>query len=49
MADVMSLTSDEYLSLLEEGIEKYTGEDQQECIEALLDFTKILDDNQDDE
>lgn len=49
MADVISMTKDQYLSLLEEGIDKYTGEDQQECIEALLDFTKILDERQDDE
>ena len=48
MADV-TMTKDQYLSLLEEGIDKYTGEDQQECIEALLEFTKILDDCQDDE
>jgi hypothetical protein len=48
MADV-TMTKDQYLSLLEEGIDKYTGEDQQECIEALLDFAKILDEVQDDE
>jgi hypothetical protein len=50
MANVATLTSDEYLNILEEVI--FNGSnirDQNECIEALFQFTNILDASQDDE
>lgn len=49
MVDVisLSLSQDEYLTLLEEGIDNSTGYKRQECIEALFEYTNILDQRQD--
>jgi hypothetical protein len=46
MADVIEISADEFLSACEEAIFSTTGEQQQNCIEALFDFTNLLDENQ---
>lgn len=43
----MTISQDEYLTLLEEGIDNSTGKLQQECIDALFEFTRLLDFSQD--
>jgi hypothetical protein len=50
MADVATISSDEYLNILEEVI--FNGSnirDRDDCIEALFQFTNLLDTDQDDE
>lgn len=47
MADVETITSDEYLGMLEEIIFNGSNpDDREDCIDALFEFTKILDEHQ---
>lgn len=43
----MTITKDEYLRILEHCIYTSTGEEQQECVDALFELTAILDAHQD--
>jgi hypothetical protein len=51
MANVATISSDEYLNMLEAVIFSGSADirDQDECIDALFDFTELLDASQDDE
>lgn len=49
MANAVTFTSDEYLNTLEEIIfdgSNITEQERQDCIAALFEFTKILDEHQ---